>query len=191
MPLNPGALTPIITVQLFAAGNIGSGAPKLAAGLANGVCGYFGLSAKAVTIDNGTLGVGTSTGPLNIPPPAMLTALLIGYAAQGLLGPMAPLNALGVANGLSIGLLSLSLAIIQHPGIGSGACIMRIVGSSAIPAFIAGYAAAGMVSPGSVKHATAVGIGFDTLFQSFIMPLPIVGPPTPSGGAGVGFGVIV
>lgn len=191
MPLNPITLaTGFIAPSLISTLNIGSAMPKLALGIANGVCNFF-IGAVAVSIDTGTLGVGTSAQPLIIPPPTILAALLVGYSAQSILGPMSPLNALGVANGISTGLASLATASVQHPGVGAGAAIMRIVGSSAVPALLKGFADAGLTGNGSVKMATAIGIGLDTIFQSFVMPLVIAGPPSIIPGAGSGFGVII
>jgi hypothetical protein len=191
MPLNPSALTPLIAVNLISTLQIGTGMPKLALGIATGVCTFFGTFAKVTSIDTGSLGAGNTTAPLIVPPPLLYSSILVGYASMGILGPMAPLNALGVANGIAAGLAALAIVQVVHPGIGLGTGLMRVVGSSAVPAMIAGFATVQMVNDGSIKLASAIGIGLDIVFQSFVMPIPIVGSASPAGGAGVGFGFVI
>lgn len=190
MPLAPPILTPIIAANLIATANIGPGVPQYSQGVANGVAIHLLQNTKVVTVDAGALGVGTSVMPLLIPPPVLLAAILAGFAAGGIIGPMSPLLALGLANGLSQGL---QLAIVQtnHPTVGVGAGVARFVGSSAVPSIIQGFAAAGMTGQGPVKKATALGIGLDILFASFALPIPIVGAPAPSPGGGAGFGFVI
>jgi hypothetical protein len=162
--------------------------PQLAIGVANGLVTWAG-QAVVLTVDTGTLGAGVSIAPLIVPSPLLLQNILIAYAAQGMLGPMAPLQAAGLANGISLGLLQGQL-IVYHTSVGAGACVARITGTS-VPSIIAGFASAGMTGPSGIKQATAIGIAIDLTFTTFTTPLPIVGPPSISPGAGVGAGKIV
>ncbi len=191
MPLNPSALAPIIAAGLLSAGQSGFQMPKFTLGIASGVCKYFSLAAKVVTVDTGTLGAGTGANPFFLSAPALIQTMLAGYASAGILGMFGPGNATGVANGISQGLISLALLQTNHPSVGVGTGVARIVGSSAVPTMVAGFADAGMVNTGSVQQATGIGIGLDTFFQSFTMPIAIVGSTSPSGSSGSGFGFVV
>jgi hypothetical protein len=103
---------------------------------------------------------------------------------------MAPLLALGLANGLALAFLQ-ALLVTVHPGVGLGSGVAKIVAVGAVPSMIAGFAAAGMVGPGAIKTATGIGIGLTLTFATFAMPIVIAGPPSISPGAGVGTGKIV
>lgn len=191
MPLNPPTLaTGFIAPNLLATGNIGAGMPKLAMGVAIGVCQYL-AQAKVVTVDVGTLGVGTSIMPLIVPNPLLQGALFAGFASMGILGPMAPLVITGLTNGLVTGWVVLALLQTNHPLIGTGAGVARIVAPTAVPAMIGGFASMGMIGDGPVKTATAIGIALDSTFAAFVEPIPIVGPSAPVSGAGVGFGTVI
>jgi hypothetical protein len=192
VPLNPPVLaTGFIAPNLLSVGNIGMGMPKYAMGVAIGVCKYLTIQAKVVTVDAGSLGVGTSIMPLIVPPPLLQGALYSGFGSAGILGPMAPLLITGLTNGLTTGWLALALLQTNHPGIGLGAGVARIVAPTAIPIMLAGFAAMGMVGDGPVKMATALGIAMDITFAAFFEPVPIVGIASPAGGAGVGFGSVI
>jgi hypothetical protein len=125
-----------------------------------------------------------------MPQPVLLAGMLAGYAATGTIGVMAVPNATGVATGLALAFLQ-ALVIIQHPSVGVGAGVAKFIATTGVPTMIAGFAAAGMVGVGSVKMATAIGIGLTIAFNSFVLPVPIVGSPSPAPGAGVGAGKIV
>jgi len=190
MPLTPVGLAGVLIPALVTSGMIGTAVPQFATGVATGAT-LFLQSASVSTIDAGTLGVGAGTIPLLVPQPLLLANMLAGMGAAGILGPMAPLMALGLANGLSIGFLT-GLLVTVHPTVGVGAGVARVVGSgSAVPSMIAGFTAAGMTGSGAVKKATAIGIALDITFGVFVIPTPIAGAPAPASGAGVGFGKIV
>jgi len=192
MPLNPPALaTGFVAPNLLAVGNIGIGVPKFSLGVAIGVCQYFGIYAKVTTVDTGTLGVGTSIIPLIVPFPLLQASLYTGFSSMGILGPMSPLMITGLSNGLMTGWIALALIQTNHPGIGTGTGVAKIVGASAIPAMITGLAAVGMVGEGSIKTATAIGMALDITFAAFVQPVPIVGSASPAGGVGVGFGSVI
>jgi hypothetical protein len=190
MPLTPVGLTAVLLPTLISSGMVGPSIPQYALGVSNGVTAFL-QSATVQTTDVGTLGSGVGLIPLIVPQPLLLTNILQGMQAAGTFGPMAPMMALGLANGLAAGLLQ-GLITTTHPGIGVGAGVARIVGAgSAIPQMIQGFSSAGMNGPGSSKQATALGIALDSTFATFLIPTPIAGPPSPSGGSGVGFGKIV
>jgi len=192
VPLNPPALAAaFLAPNLLSTGNIGMGMPKFAMGVAVGVCQYLTVQAKVVTVDAGVLGVGTSIMPLLVLPPLLQGGLYAGFSSMGILGPMAPLLITGLTNGLITGWTALALLQTNHPGIGVGAGVARIVGPTAVPAMIAGFASMGMIGDGPIKTATAIGIGLDITFAGFFEPVPIVGTGSPVGGAGVGFGSVI
>jgi hypothetical protein len=191
MPLvSPVLATAFVGPNLLATGQIGQGMPKFALGVSLGVVDYLS-SARVITTDVGTLGVGTSIIPMIVPQPLLLGGILSGMGSMGILGPMAPLVALGLANGITIGLAALALLQTNHPSVGTGAGVARIVGGTAVPAMIGGFDSVNMSLDGSKKMATAIGIGLDITFAAFFQPIPIVGPSAPVNGAGVGFGSVI
>jgi len=190
MPIVLPAIVGAIVPNLIATGNIGDKTPQLATGIANGLQQWI-PSIVVQTTDAGSLGVGSGGPmPLVVPQPALYGALLAGAASAGVLGIMAPLMFLGIANGL---VLSFAQMLIKttHPGVGAGTGAARFIGGSAVPAMTAGFAAAGMKGQGTVQIATAVGTGLDITFQALAIPVPIVGSASPSGGSGVGVGLII
>jgi len=192
MPLNPPVLASgFIAPNLLSVSHLGVGMPRLALGVAIGVCQYLTVQAKVVTTDTGVLGVGTSIMPLILPPPLLQGGLFAGFSSMGILGVISPLTILGITNGLVSGLAALAILQTNHPGIGVGTGVARIVAPSAIPIMIGAFAFMGMVGAGSIKMATAIGIGLDTTFASFFEPILIVGSPSPVGGVGAGFGTVI
>lgn len=190
MPLTPVGLAGVLVPSLVASAMIGTAVPQFALGVANGTTLYL-QSATVETADVGTLGAGVGSIPLLVPQPLLLTSLLSGMGSAGVLGPMAALLAVGLANGLSVGLLQ-GLIVTTHPTVGTGTGVVRIVASgSAVPQMITGFASAGMTGSGATKEATAIGIGLDLTFSVFTTATPIAGASAPSPGAGVGFGKIV
>jgi len=192
MPLSPPVLASgFLAPNLLSVAHVGPGMPKLAMGVAIGVTNYLTMAAKVTTVDAGTLGVGTSLMPLIVPNFLLQPALTAGFKSMNILGPMAPLTIMGLTNGLVSGWLALALLQTNHPGIGNGTGVARIVGPSAVPSMLLGFSAMGMVGDGPVKMATAIGIGLDITFSAFFEPILIVGPSAPAGGAGVGFGTVI
>lgn len=191
MPLASPALTSVLASQIVAAGCIGMDVPKLANGIAIGVCQFLTVQSKVTSIDTGLLGVGTSIMPLLVPSPLIQSSLMAAFPSAQIIGIRAPQLILGLTNGLAAGFASLALMQIAHPGIGVGTGVARVVGGTAIPAMIAGFAAASMVGDGPVKMARAMGTALDTIFASYIQPVVIAGSPSIVGGAGVGLGVVI
>lgn len=190
MPLSPLTLTPVIAANLLATGHTGTGMTQLATGVALGTSEFLLQTAKVITVDVGSLGAGTSIAPLIVPQPLLLAGILAGFAAQQILGIFSPLTATGLANGLSLGLLT-GILQTNHVGVGTGTGVARVLGGSAIPLMLKGFKEAGMKGPGTEKKATAMGIALDIVFGSFSLPIAIVGSAAPSPGVGAGFGFIV
>ena len=189
MPLTPVGLAAALVPALIASGNVGIAVPQLALGVGTGVT-LFAQASVVSSVDVGTLGVGAGSQPLIVPQPLLLASILSGFAATGTAGIMAPLLALGLANGLSVGFLQ-GLLVTVHPGVGLGTGVAKIVPSAAVPSMVAGFTAVGMTGPGAVKTATGIGIGLTLTFATFAMSIAIIGPPSISPGAGVGVGKVV
>lgn len=189
MPITPPNLTTSIAGGLVSSGLLGVAVPQLALGVATGV--HLWLQQAVVqTVDVGTLGAGTGTLPFLVPAPMLIGALLANYPANSHIGPMAPLEATGLGNGLSIGFAQ-GLILTAHPGVGVGTGVARLVGPPAFPSLVAGFASAGMSGPGAAFKANAISMALVTVFAAFQIPVPIVGPASPTGGSGVGVGKIV
>ncbi len=165
--------------------------PKFALGVASGVAKFLTSQAQVVTADTGSLGVGTGTGHILIPPNVMSYALLAGFASVKSLGPYTPPMAMGLANGLCAGLLALAVIRTNHPGIGTGAGIGKIVAPSSVPSLVQGFSDVGVKGQAASRQAKAIGFGLDVVLQSLVVPVAIVGVGSPSAGAAVGFGQIV
>ncbi len=189
MPLTPFSMSGALLPALAASGMLGTGTPQFALSVANGAV-LYAQAATVISADTGTIGVGASAVPLVVLPQLLLPNLLTGFAAQQILGVMAPALATGLSIGLSIGFAT-GLVTTVHPTVGVGAGVARVTGGSAIPFMILAFASGGMIGQGAVKQATAIGIGLDITFAAFVMPIPIVGAPGPSPSAGAGFGKIV
>ncbi len=189
MPLTPVGLAGVLVPALISAAQVGIAVPQYALGVATGVT-IFAQQSSVTSTDTGTLGAGTTTVPLVVPQPLLLASILTGFAATGTVGVMAPIHAVGLATGLSVGFLQ-GLVVMTHPGVGVGAGVAKVLGVGAVPAMLAGFSAAGMVGVGAVKMATAIGIALTLTFATFVMPIPIVGPPSIVPGSGVGIGKIV
>lgn len=191
--MNPPALsTGFIAPNLISTGNLGIGVPKFSLGTAIGVCQFLSLQSTVTTIDVGTAGAGTSISPLIVPMPLVQTSLVTGFTSQGIFGSLAPLFIQGLTNGLVTGWVSLALLQTNHPGVGVGTGVARIVGPTAIPAITQGFAAVGMVGDGPAKVARAIGSALDMIFASFVQPgIPIIGSPSIVAASGVGFGSVI
>jgi hypothetical protein len=189
MPYYPPIAGPIIATNLGATLILGLAVPDFALGIALGVAKWLPQIAVATT-DTGSLGVGKGVLPFAVPQPLLLAFLLESFASMGIIGVMAPLKVLGLANGLAATLPS---ALIQttHPSVGVGAGIAKFTPVPAAPTIILGLGEVGMVGPGVVQVATAIGLGLTKAVAAFVIPVPIVGSASPSAGAGVGSGKVL
>jgi len=189
MPITPAGLIPAIAGGLASGGMLGLAVPMAAAGIANGLCQWI-PQLVVQTVDVGFLGAGTGFVPFAVPPPLLTSNLLIAYAAHGLVGPMAPLEAVGLANGLAAGFLQ-GLIMTTHPGIGTGTALARVLGPPAFPSLMLGFASAGITGQIAPLKASAISSALLVCLQVFQVPVPIVGSPSPFTGGGVGIGKIV
>ena len=190
MPLTQVGLTGTLAGALASTGHVGPSVPQLATGVASGVVTFITSSLKAVTVDTGTVGNGNGALPLLVPTPLLIGSLTGGFTAQAIMGAFAPQTILGLSNGLTTGLAQGVITTI-HPSVGTGSGVVHLVGASAVPSMIAGFASAGLTGPASVRLATAVGLGHDTTFAAFVTVTPIVGGAGPAPSSGAGFGTVV
>jgi hypothetical protein len=188
MPLDPGTITGLMNANMASNGLLGPSVPQLAAGVANGLSQYAASGLTAISVDTGTVGSGVGFGVGIIIPPAVFQGTLqAAFAGALIVGPTAPLLVNAIAMGFS---QALATAIINttNVGVGAGAGVVTIAPSSGAPFFVAAFTASGMVGPGAVNMATAVGIGFDMAIPAAKGVIAIAGPagPAPSAGAGTG-----
>lgn len=192
MPLAPPITTPIFTADLAANAIIGISTPQFALAVATGLQIYAGSGLQVVSVDAGTLGAGVGTGVgVTIPPPVLIAALTASFAANGILGIMSPpmINglALGFATALQQGVVS---TVSAGVGLGAGVSTLLPNPGASAAAWIAGFAAAGLVGPNIPQMANAIAQGFDTAAPSAVGAVVIAGPPNIVPGAGVGTGLI-
>jgi len=190
MPVTvPGVMGALIP-NLISVAMIGTGVPKYCQGVALGLS-IWVPQIKVNTIDTGSAGVGRSAPtPVIVPNPLMYVNIIAGMTANGLAGVFMPVFSLGLANGL---VLSFAQMVISttHPSVGAGGGVAKFSAPPAASAMIQGFKQAGMKGDGAVKKAKAVAMACDLTFTSLIVPIAIVGPPSPAPGAGSGFGSIV
>jgi hypothetical protein len=189
MPLTPAGVAAIITPNLLSVGMLGVATPKFALGVANGIC-FWSPTIAVTTIDAGTAGVGVGMLPVIMPQPVLLGNLFSSFGAFGLLGVMAPLKIVGLANGISIAYLQ-GLIQTLHTSVGTGVGVAKFMPPPAIPQMMAGFASAGIVGQGVVQIASAIGMALMQTFTMLALPIPIVGPPSPAPSAGTGTGSIL
>jgi hypothetical protein len=189
MPLVAPALTATIATTLLGSGMLGPAMPKLASGLGQGLT-LWVRKLKVVTVDAGAVGTGKGLFPFLIPQPILMGALLVAYASNGHLGPMAPLEAVGLANGITIGLAQ-GFLNTTHPSVGAGAAVAKISGPSAFSSIMQGFASAGITGQGASAKANAISLALTVVLQTLVLPVPIVGAAGPSASSGSGFGSVL
>jgi len=189
MPLAPPAIALTLGTNLLATGHLGLAMPKFAGATALGVSLWATKATVSVT-GAGAAGTGIATLPLLVPQPLLLVNLQTSFLTFGVTGFFSPLTALGLANGLSLSLVQ-GIIFATVVGVGSGAGVAKVVSPPAYLAFQEAYASFGMVGPGAIKMALALGATFDKTFAAFSIPIPIVGPAGPAPGVGTGTGKII
>jgi hypothetical protein len=190
MPLDPGSITAVMTSSLIGASIAGIGSAQLATGIANGLSLYASSGLTVISIDTGVLGAGTGVGVgIILPTPVLIGAFTGTFPAGGIAGIMAP----ALISALSIGFTqAFATAIINtvNPTVGVGAGIVTPVPKSvvSVPAFIAGFASAGMIGISAIPLATAIAQGLDIGLVSGKGVIAIAGSPSiyPSAGSGLG-----
>lgn len=189
MPITLGGLTGAVAAGLAAGGMVGQAVPQLAAGVSAGLMIWI-PQLTVTTVDAGTLGVGTGLLPFAVPAPLIIGSLLAMYPANGHLGPMAPLEATGLGTGIATGFAQ-GLMTTNHPTVGTGTGVARVVGPPAFPSLVAGFGSVGITGQGSALKANAISSALVLVLQSFTVPIPIVGAASPTGSSGVGVGKIL
>lgn len=189
MPFLPSIAAPILLTNLISVGDVGQGAGTLAMGIAVGVSEWL-PTVQVTTADTGTIGAGIGEIPLLVPTPLLLPNMTVGFAAQEIIGVMAPPTILGITNGLVLAFAS-ALVSTTHPSVGTGSAVVKFSSPPSAQAMIAGFASQGMNTPVAAKLATAISQALDTTFAALILVSPIVGPAGPTASVGVGSGNIV
>ena len=189
MPLIAPVLTTTIATALIGSGMLGPAMPKLASGLGQGLT-LWVRKLRVTTVDAGVVGTGKGLFPFLIPQPILMGALLVAYAANGQLGVMAPLEAVGMANGITVGLAQ-GFLNTTHPSVGSGAAVARISGPPAFSSIMQGFSSAGITGQGASTKANAISSALSVVIQTLVLPVPIVGGSGPSPSSGTGQGSII
>lgn len=187
MPISPLGFTGVIAPSLASVAVIGVDMPKFARGLAVGYSTYL-QKVRIQTIDGGTAGAGKGTPmPLVVPPPIWIPFLTTGFIQNRIMGVMAPPFIIGLSNGLSLSSLQ-ALTNTAHPGVGAGAGVPTLQLPSAFRDIQLGFKQVGFSGADNIKVCRAIAFGIERSLRTFIIPIPIVGPPSPSPGSGRGGG---
>lgn len=189
MPITPPGLLGAILPAITATGMIGTAAVQLATGVATGITLWNPLI-KVISVDTGLLGVGAGTGPVILPPPVLLGAMITSFAGSGILGTMAVPLATGLSLGIALGYAQ-GLIVTVNTGVGVGAGVAKFIPPPAVASMIAGFAAAGLTGTSSIQLATAIGLALQIAFAPLVGTVAIVGAGSPLPGAGAGIGQIV
>lgn len=190
MPVSPPQAVATLVPNLISVAIIGVGVPKFAQGFGNGLTTWTPTITISTT-DAGAAGAGKGAPiPIILPTPLLVTNLMLGFQAYGLVGLMEPLFVTGLATGLTQ-LYGQAFTNTVHPGVGSGAGVARFNPPPASQPFIRGFQSVDMTGEGAVKVARALAQGMEATFRSLLLPQPIVGPSGPSPGSGVGTGSII
>lgn len=181
-----GALIP----NLVSVAMIGVGLPKYARGVALGLQQWV-PKIRVNTVDTGTLGAGKNVPlPLVVPQPVLYLNLIAGMTAQKQAGVLMPVFAAGLANGLVL-CFAQTLLSTTHPSVGAGGGVAKFSAPPATKSMISGFQQAGMTGDQATKKAKAIAFALDATFAILVMPVAIVGPPSPAPSAGSGFGSLI
>lgn len=169
---------------------LGVGVPRFARGLGVGLATWT-PTIVINTTDAGTAGAGKGVPiPILIPQPLLYGNLLAGMSTQGLIGVLAPAFILGLSNGL-VALYLQAFTNTVHAGVGLGAGVATFRPPPAFSSIKAGFDSVGMRGDAATKMARAISQGLEQTFKTIFLPQPIVGPPSPAGASGRGFGSIL
>lgn len=193
MPLNTSTTAPMFLAALTSATIVGQGAPQLAMACAAGLQVYATSSVQVLTVDVGVLGSGAGLGSgLILTPPAASGAMVAAFSAAGIVGTHAIPTATAIGLGLS---QALAQAIVQsfHASVGVGSGIVQLIPNpgASVPAFIAAFAAAGLIGVSATQMATAVAAGVDASLPSVKGLVVISGAGSVYPGSGAGKGVLL
>jgi hypothetical protein len=192
MPINPATTLPIFTAALSANALIGKSAIQLATGLSLGLFQYVQAGLTVISIDAGTLGAGTGTGPGIILTPLTITPLLLAsIGGHGMTGSYVPplVDAISIAVSSSF-----AQAIVEtiNPLVGIGAGKLQLIpngtGSAIFPA---AFLESGLTGLMAANLGSAVGLALDSAVPSAIGVIAIIGSPSIISSVGTGIGRII
>lgn len=191
MAINPATTLPIFQAGLTANGLVGTGATQLSDGLSSGLFTYITTGVTVISIDAGTLGVGTGVGIGIVLSESVVLQVLVPFmAGEGIFGimsfPLANAIAFGVSSSLILGQISTINPLV---GVGAGK-VQLIPNGSGAAIFESCFKAAGLAGASASNLATAVGSALDTVIAFAVGVVAIVGVPSIIGSAGVGSGTI-
>jgi len=189
MPYYPPVTGPIIATSLGSVAILGLAVPSFSLGVAIGVAKWL-PQVTVSTVDTGSAGVGTGGLPFAVPQPLLLGFLQVAFTSMGIIGVMAPLKVLGLANGLA-STLAMAAISTTHTGVGTGTGIARFSGPPAGPSIILGLSEVGMTGPGTVRIGNAIGMGLTNAVLAYTVSVPIVGSASPISAFGTGVGKIL
>jgi hypothetical protein len=190
MPISLPAFTGVIASNLLGAALIGVEIPRLASGVATGLV-YWAPQIVVSTIDTGTAGAGVNVPlPWLIPQPLLFGLLSANVPPAGFVGLFVPSMVAGLSNGLSVSFLQMLIST-THPTVGTGTGIAKFTAPPAAISMLAGFASVGLVGEAAPRLATAIGVSLDASIANLVIPVVIVGPPSPSPASGTGIGKLI
>lgn len=189
MPATSAGITAAIVAGLAGVSFTGQDVPRLAQGLGNGLLAWMG-ALTVVTTDTGSGGVGTGFLPWVISSQLITTNLLTSYPGNGHSGSLAPLEATGLGIGFSTGFAQAAI-VSQHPTVGTGAAIARVIPNPSFTYLIQGLSGVGITGVGASQKASAISQALLTVLAVSTWSVPIVGSASPSATSGVGVGRIL
>lgn len=190
MPISPPQVAAALIPSLAGVTMVGTGVPKFVQGFGIGLTTWT-PTITIRTTDAGTAGAGKGVPvPISLAPPTLFTNLLAGMVSQGLTGVQSPAFVQGITQGL-VTLYLQAFTNTVHAGVGVGAGVATFSPPPASSPITTGFAAVGMTGEGALKLARALAQGLENTFKVLLLPQPIVGPPSPVGASGSGFGSII
>jgi hypothetical protein len=190
MALGPPTV-PIFEGFFISHGMTGVGMSQLAVGCATGLQLYMTGGCTVISIDVGTLGVGSGIGLGMFLPGPLLTGIMSSlFVASLIAGPFSPITAEAISFGISSSLLTANISTINAGvgiGVGKVQCIPNGTGGTL---FTSALISSGMTGSSIPSLGQAIGGALDSSISSAQGIVAIVGSPNILPSAGVGFGQI-
>jgi hypothetical protein len=187
--MNSALITNQVAGSLTSSGVKGQAAPAIAQAIGVGIASWL-PTVIVQTTDTGTLGVGRGYQDFQVPLGTLMAGLLISFAGNGLLGSMAPLEAMGLAQGIAAAFQSAKL-VTNHAGVGSGVGVVRLIARPAFNHLRQAFVDAGIKGPLGIKKAQAVSDALVYTFGLLSPTIQITGGASSVPGSGSGVGKIV
>jgi len=190
MALGPPTI-PIFESFFISHGMTGTGMSQLAIGCANGLQLYMAGGCTVISIDVGTLGVGSGFGIGMILPGPLLAGIMSSlFVASLIAGPFSPITAEAISFGISSSLLTANINTINAGvgvGVGKVQCIPNGTGGTL---FTAALVSSGMTGSSIPSLGQAIGGALDSAISSAQGVVAIIGPPSILPGGGIGFATV-